>query len=127
MASRRIERVAELMKQEISRVILFELQDPRVGVGAITILRVDPAPDIKSARVFVSVLGDEEKQKIALRGLERARGRIQTSVADHLKIRYTPVLTFILDQSVKKSIHMSQLIDELARQRGEAPLPEKQG
>jgi ribosome-binding factor A len=118
MASRRLERIAENMKQEISRIVLFELQDPRVRFA--TILRVDPAADMKSAKVFVSIMGDEAKQKLAVHGLEHARGRIQTGIADRLKMRYTPYLHFVLDQSVKRSIHISQLIDELARERSQS-------
>lgn len=110
MSTRRTERLSEVVKQEVSKIILYELNDPRISF--ITIIKADVAPDFKKAKVYVSILGDEATQRKTLRGLEHARGFIQAELGSRLKIRYTPLLEFCLDESVKKSMHISKLIDE---------------
>lgn len=113
MTSRRIERLAESVKQEVSKVILYELKDPRISF--ITVTKVEIAPDLKNAKVYISILGDDSTQRKTMRGLEHARGFIQGKVGAHLQIRYTPHLTFCLDESIKKSQHISKLIDEAVK------------
>ena len=113
MSSRRIERLAEAVKQEVSKIILYELKDPRVSF--ITVTKAEVAPDLKKAWVYVSILGDDSTQRKTLRALEHARGFIQAKVGAHLQIRYTPILEFCLDESLKKSLHISKLIDEAVK------------
>ena len=100
MSTRRNERLSEVVKQEVSKIILYELNDPRISF--ITIIKADVAPDFKKAKVYVSILGDEATQRKTLRGLEHARGFIQAELGSRLKIRYTPLLEFCLDESVKR-------------------------
>lgn len=113
MPSRRMERLAEAVKQEVSKIILYELKDPRVSF--VTVTKAEITPDLKRAKVYISILGDDATQKKTLIGLERARGFIQTTVGSRLQIRYTPLLTFCLDESIKKSAHISRLIDEAVK------------
>lgn len=113
MPSRRIERLAEVVKQEVSKVILYELKDPRISF--VTVTKAEIAPDLKRATVYVSILGDEAAQRKTFQILEHARGFIQSSVGSRLQIRYTPILAFCLDDSIKKSQHISRLIDEAVK------------
>ena len=110
MPSRRVERLSEAVKQEVSKIILYELKEPQIGF--VTVTRAEVSPDLRKAKVYISVLGDEAAQKKTLCRLEHAKGFIQTEVGARLQTRYTPILTFYLDESVKKSIHISKLIDE---------------
>lgn len=113
MSSRRIERLSEVLKQEVSKAILYKLKDPRISF--ITVTKVEITPDLRRAKVYISILGDEPTQRKTLRALEHAKGFIQTEVGAHLQIRYTPILSFILDESIKKSMHISKLIDEAVK------------
>jgi ribosome-binding factor A len=119
--SRRTERIAALMRQELSRIILSHLSDPRIGF--VTLTRVDVAPDLSLARVQVSVLGTPTQQQTALQGLNSARRRIQRDLGDAVELRRVPELVFHLDPGVKHSIRISSLLAELAREG--APAEEK--
>ena len=110
MSSRRSERLAESVKQEVSKIILYELKDPRISF--ITVTKVEVTSDLKKAKVYISILGDDSTRKKTLRAIEHAKGFIQAKVGAQLQIRYTPVLTFCLDESVQKSLHISKLIDD---------------
>ena len=108
MSSRRIAKVAEALRECVSTTVLFDLKDPRVQ--NVTVLRTEVSPDLRSARVYVSVMGDEKTQALSLHGLRSARGFIQSKIADRLELRYTPVLTFVLDPGVKLSGEASAII-----------------
>jgi ribosome-binding factor A len=110
MPSHRSLRMAEAIREVVSSAILFEVADPRVH--SITVLRVEVTDDLRNARVFVSVMGTEEEQKVAMRGLNSAAGFLQARVAARLQTRFTPILSFQRDDSVKKSIEISRLIDD---------------
>ncbi len=111
MSSRRAAKVAEAVREQVSTTILFGLKDPRVK--NVTVTRVEVSPDLRSAKVYVSVMGDEKMQQLSLRGLESARGFLQAKLAERVQIRYTPVLHFQLDQGVKRSIEASRLLREV--------------
>lgn len=108
MSSRRIAKVAEALRETISTTVLFDLKDPRVK--NVTVLRIEVSPDLRSARVYVSVMGDEKAQSLCMHGLRSARGFIQAKIAERLELRYTPILHFFLDPGVKLSIEASSLI-----------------
>ena len=103
--------MAESLKQEISRILLFELKDPRTGF--MTVTRVEVAADLKSARVLISVMGDAAAQTLTLKGLRSATPFVQKSVGRRLGLRYTPALRFEMDESVKKSVHLSKVLREV--------------
>jgi len=104
-------RVNESVRQVLSEA-LPELKDPRIGF--VTVTGVETSPDLRQARVFVSVLGSERKREQSLAGLTAAHGLLQSRVARELRMKRTPQLTFEYDPSVERGMRMSQLIDELA-------------
>ncbi len=120
MSSRRVAKVAEALRECISTTVLFGLKDPRVQ--NVTVLRIEVSPDLRSARVFVSVMGDEKIQALSMHGLRSARGFIQSQIADRLELRYTPILSFVLDPGVKFSVQASSIIRE-ALESGSAEIP----
>ena len=110
----RLARVAEAVREVASETILYELHDPRVK--RVTVTRAEVSGDLQHAKVYVSIMGTEEEQKLTLRGLRHAAGFIQSKLAKRLQTRFTPVVTFVLDQGVKHSIEMTRLINEALAQ-----------
>ena len=104
-------RVNEAVREVISEGI-GELKDPRLGF--VTVTGVETSADLRHARVFVSVLGNERKREQTLAGLDAAHGVLQARVARELRMKRTPQLTFEYDPTVERGVRMSQLIDELA-------------
>jgi ribosome-binding factor A len=111
MSTRRVQKVAEALREVVSMAILTELQDPRVR--DVTVIGVEVSGDLRYAKVSVSIMGDEARQKLSLRGLERAAGFLQAKIAEQLDLRYTPKLTFLLDQGVKRSVAVAQILREV--------------
>lgn len=91
--------------------ILTELRDPRIS--DVTVTAVEVSADMRQAKVHVSIMGDETKQKLALRGLQNASGFLQSKIARRIDTRYTPRLRFLLDQGVKHSIEVSRILNEV--------------
>lgn len=110
MKSHRVARVAEAVREVASETILFELQDPRVK--GVTVTRAEVAGDLQHAKVYVSVMGTPSEQKLCLHGLKSSTGFIQSKLAKRLQTRFTPVIEFVLDEGVKKSIEISRLLNE---------------
>ena len=111
MANVRLQRVAAQMKQIVSKVVTQELKDPRTGF--ITIVGVNVAPDLKTARVDFSVLGSDAQKRTACRALQSARGYVQARVAEETQIKYTPVISFHLDESIERDIEMQRRIGQI--------------
>jgi ribosome-binding factor A len=111
MSSRRLEKAAEAIRAVVSMAILSEIKDPRVR--DVTVTCVEVSPDMRSAKVHVSVMGDETQQKLSLRGLQSSAGFLQAKIAERIDIRYTPRLTFLLDQGVKRSIAIAKILQEV--------------
>jgi ribosome-binding factor A len=109
--SRRLEKAAEAIREVVSMAILAELNDPRVR--DVTVTYVEVSPDLRHAKIHVSVMGDETRQKLSLRGLQSAAGFLQAKVAQRIDIRYTPRLNFVLDQGVKRSIEVAKILKEV--------------
>lgn len=111
MTSRRVLKAAQAVREVVSTTILLELKDPRVR--NVTVTNVEMSADLRRAKVYVSVMGSEAEQRLAMHGLRHASGYLQARLADRIQSRYTPVLRFELDQGVKKSIEISRLINEV--------------
>lgn len=111
MTSRRTLKVAEAIRETVSVQILFGIRDPRVK--NVTVLGVKVSKDLRHAKVYVSVMGDEKTQSLTMHGLNSARGFLQRKIADELQLRYTPILEFVLDPGVKKSIEASEILREV--------------
>ena len=107
----RMRRVNEALREVLSEAV-GELKDPRIGF--VTVTGVRASPDLRHARVFVSVLGSERKRAQTLEGLSAAHGVLQARVNRELRMKRTPQLAFEYDASVEHGVRMSQLIDELA-------------
>jgi ribosome-binding factor A len=110
MPSHRSLRVAEAIREVVATAILFDVSDPRVR--AVTVVRCEVTSDLRFATVYVSIMGDESQRKRSLQGLVHAGGFLQARVAARLQTRFTPVLSFKYDESIKKSVELSRLIDE---------------
>jgi ribosome-binding factor A len=115
MPSRRQRRVAELIHRELSLLLMLDARDPRLT--DVTITEVNVTPDLMLARVFFTVLGDDEKVSEAEVGLQRATGFLRTQLAARIQLRFIPHLTFELDQSAAYGRRIDELLDELAEER----------
>ncbi len=111
-------RINEEVMRELSNIIRGEIKDPRIN-PLTSVVAVEVAPDLKTAKAFISVLGDEESQKKTLEGLRSAEGFIRRELARSINLRNTPEIRFILDQSIAYGMEMSQKIDALTRQSNE--------
>jgi ribosome-binding factor A len=107
----RMRRVNEAVREVVSQGV-GDLKDPRIGF--VTVTGVETSPDLRQARVFVSVLGSESKRKKTLAGLAAAHGLLQARLARELRMKRTPQLAFEYDPTVERGVRMTQLIDELA-------------
>lgn len=99
------------MRGVVSMAILTEVRDPRVK--DVTVTRVEMAPDMRSATVFVSVMGNATREQLALRGLANAAGFLQSRIADRIETRYTPRLRFEVDAGVKHSLEIARVLGEV--------------
>ena len=107
----RMRRVDEAMRMVLSDAIATDLKDPRVGF--VTVTGVKTSPDLRHARVFVSVLGDEPTREASLDGLRSAHGYLQRRLAGALTLKHTPTLAFEYDPSVDRGMRISELLDEI--------------
>lgn len=121
MKSHRLARVSEAIREVASETILFEIQDPRVK--GVTVTRAEVSGDLQHAKVYVSLMGSDREQKLALHGLKHATGFIQSKLAKRLQTRYTPTVQIVLDEGVKKSLEMTRLINEAMGPHGENAAP----
>lgn len=108
MKSHRLARVNEVIRETAANAVLFEIKDPRVK--GVTVTRAEVSADLQHAKVFVSVMGSEKDQKLTMHGLNSAAGFVQTKVAERLTTRHVPHITFVVDEGVKKSIAIAQIL-----------------
>jgi ribosome-binding factor A len=113
MASGRMRRVDEAVRAVLSEAIAKDLKDPRVGF--VTVTSVKTSPDLRHARVYVSVLGDEPTREASLAGLRSAHGYLQGAIAGQLTLKRTPALTFSYDDSIDHGMRITELLDESGR------------
>lgn len=106
------------VQRELSNIIRGEIKDPRIS-PLTTVVAVEVAPDLKTAKAYISVLGDEEAQKNTLAGLKSAEGYIRRELARSVNLRNTPEIKFVVDQSIEYGVHMSKLIDDVRANDGD--------
>lgn len=111
MASRRACKVAEAVREVVASAILFEMRDPRVQ--NVTVTRVEISDDLQVGKIYISVMGDVEQEQLTLRGLESARGFLQSKVAKRIQTRYTPHLSFYIDEGLKHQLEISRILREV--------------
>ena len=114
MAKRKQKELAELLRREISHILLRELNDPRMGF--VTVTRAEVSGDLRSAKVFVTVRGSAGEVSRTMHGLRHARGYVQHLVGERLSIRYTPVLEFLEDEELGRAMRVTKLIDQVRQQ-----------
>ena len=112
--TRKQKELGELLRREISHILLFELKDPRMGF--VTVTRVEAARDLRSARVYLTVRGSEGDLSKTLHGLVHARGYVQHLIGTRHTLRYTPVLEFRQDEELQKVMRLTKLIDDVRAQ-----------
>ena len=117
MQGKRLDRVNQLIKEEISTLLQRELKDPRLGF--VTVTEVDVTPDLRQARVYCSVLGSEEQWISSFRALTSARGFVRNWLRRHLKLRATPEVSFRPDRSMERAARMQALLAGLSAERAE--------
>ena len=111
MKSYRQDKLADLLKQRISDIIRFKMKDPRIGF--ITVTHVKLSSDCRHARIYVSVYGSGEDAKSTLEGLESAKGFIRTAMGSRIRLRYIPQIEFVLDDTMKHSMRIGELLKEI--------------
>jgi len=113
MARIRASRVGEQVKKELSHVLQHEMKDPRIGF--VTVTAVEMSGDLQQAKVFISVLGNEEQKDQTLLGLEKAKGFLRTEIRRRVQLRHTPELIFKFDESIEHGQYLSKLLEEVNR------------
>lgn len=116
MTSRRTARVASVIREVVSTSILQELRDPRIR--NVTVLGAEVSPDLRYAKVRISVLGTDKDAALTMHGLNSARGYLQSKVADRVKTRYTPELSFEIDKGIHKSFETARILREVLPDSG---------
>ena len=114
MTSGRMRRVDVALRGVLSDAIASDLKDPRVGF--VTVTGVKTSPDLRHARVYVSVHGDERVRAASLEGLRSAHGFLQRRLADELTLKHTPTLTFVLDETIDRAMRITELLDDSLRE-----------
>ena len=111
MTSRRLLKAASAIREVVGMAILAELKDPRVR--NVTVTSVEVLPDMKQAKVNVSIMGDEKTQRLALHGLQSSAGFLQHKIAERIETRYTPKLEFVLDPGVKNALKITDILQRV--------------
>ncbi len=110
--SRRVDRINGVLRQEFSLLLSRQIKDPRLN-AVVTITQVETSSDLRTARVFLSVLGDQETREKALEGIQSAATFLRRELRDRLTLKYTPFLTFVLDDSLENADHLLRLMDRI--------------
>jgi len=113
--SQRREKVAQRIKEEVSKIIHDEIKDPRIGF--LTISRVDLTDDLRYAKIYYSILGNDEQKKSAQTGLKSALKYVRKLLGERIRLRYTPDVSFKIDESIEYSIHLDEIFDKIEKQR----------
>lgn len=113
------------MQKELSSIIRGEIKDPRIHPMT-SVMAVEVAPDLKTCKAYISVLGNDEAKKSTIAGLKSGEGYIRLQLAKNLNLRNTPEIRFILDESIEYGVNMSRMIDEVTRKDASHEKPEEE-
>jgi ribosome-binding factor A len=116
---RRVERVAALIRREVSELLVQGIKDERVGLGMVSVTEVEVAGDLQHCKIFVSIYGSEDDRQKALAGLTSATPFVKGELGRRLKLRRTPEVIFQLDRGIEKGTSVLGLLNQLGRQRDE--------
>ncbi len=117
--SRRVARVAELIKREVSQMLFSGIKDDRVGSGMISVTNVNVSGDLQHAKIYVSIYGTEEAKAETMQGLKSATGYVRSELGQRMRLRRTPEVTFLEDRGIEEGSRVISLIDQLSRERKE--------
>ena len=118
--SRRVARVAALIKREVSQMLIGEIKDDRVGAGMVSVTDVNVSGDLQHAKIFVSIYGTEEAKKETMEGLESSAGYVRKELGSRMQLRRTPTVKFLEDRSLERGDNMLSLLNKI-RQEQEKP------
>jgi ribosome-binding factor A len=118
--TRRVSRVAELIKREVSQMILFDIKDDRVGAGMVSVTAVDVAGDLQHTKVFVSIYGSDEVRAETMEGLKAVTGYVRSEIGKRVRLRRTPTVVFVEDTSFDQATSVLSLINQLSLKRAES-------
>ena len=116
--TRRVSRVAELIKREVSQMILFDIKDDRVGAGMVSVTAVDVAGDLQHTKIFVSIYGSDEVRAETMEGLKAVTGYVRRELGKRVQLRRTPTVIFVEDKSFDRATSVLSLINQLSLKRG---------
>jgi ribosome-binding factor A len=119
--SRRVSRVAELIKREVSQMLLNGIKDDRVGTGMVSVTDVDVSGDLQHAKVFVSIYGSDEAREQTMAGLKSATGYVRSELGHRIRLRRTPEVLFVEDRSLERGTRMITLLNQLSQERAANP------
>jgi ribosome-binding factor A len=119
---RRVSRVAELIRREVSQMILSDIKDDRVGAGMVSVTAVDVAGDLQHTKIFVSIYGSDEARAETMEGLKSVTGYVRSELGKRVRLRRTPTVLFVEDKSFDRATHVISLINKIGRDRAESPL-----
>jgi ribosome-binding factor A len=122
--TRRVSRVAELIKREVSQMILFDIKDDRVGAGMVSVTGVDVAGDLQHTKVFVSIYGSDEARAETMEGLKAVTGYVRREIGKRVQLRRTPTVVFVEDTSFDRATSVLSLINQLSLKRAESVDPD---
>lgn len=115
--SRRVSRVAELVKREVSQMLLNGIKDDRVATGMVSVTDVDISGDLQHAKIFVSIYGTEEAKAETMAGLKSATGYVRSELGHRIRLRRTPEVMFIEDRSIERGTRVLSLLNQLHQDR----------
>ena len=118
--SRRIDRINDLLRDEISLLLSRQIKDPRL-TGVISITSVNTSNDLRNAEVLLSVMGDEDARRTALDGIQSAASYLRRELRDRISLRYTPFLKFTLDDTLEQAAHILQIMDNIRDEQPQEP------
>lgn len=119
--SRRVARVAALIKREVSQMLLSEIKDDRVGAGMVSVTDIDVSGDLQHAKIFVSIYGTEEARMETMAGLESSVNYVRKELGNRMQLRRTPTVRFFEDRSLERGDNMLNLLNKISQERQKKP------
>ena len=119
--SRRVARVAALIKREVSQMLLSEIKDDRVGAGMVSVTDVDVSGDLQHAKIFVSIYGTDEAREETMEGLESSVNYVRKELGSRMQLRRTPTVKFFEDRSLERGDNMLDLLNKISQERQNKP------
>ncbi|WP_298975999.1 30S ribosome-binding factor RbfA [uncultured Thermosynechococcus sp.] len=121
---RRVARVAELIKREVSQLLMYEIRDERVGAGMVSVTDVEVSGDLQHAKIFVSIYSTDEVRRSTMAGLKAASGFVRRQLGQRIRLRRTPEVVFIEDRSLERGSRILALLNQIGQQQSASKAPE---